>query len=95
MYVDVDWSKRGIYVERKYGVRVAEANEALRDPGRVVVVPDYASKSGRTVRVIGYSSRAEAVLSVLVLEDDGIEYGVNCWRSNAKDKRLYYERSQA
>jgi hypothetical protein len=29
------------------------------------------------------------VISVIVLENDGTEYGVNGWAANEKDRRLY------
>lgn len=85
----VDWSHRGAYMQRKHGISPAIANEALDDPNRVVIEPDYNSKSGRSVRIIGFSVAADDVITVIVLEDDGIEYGVNGWTANAKDRGLY------
>lgn len=49
----------------------AEANEALADPARVVINPDPVSKSGRGVRIIGFSITAQTLLTVIVLEDEG------------------------
>ncbi len=89
--MNVDWSHRGDYVALKHGVRPQEANEALRDPERVVIAPDPASKSGRGVRVIGWSHAHEAVLTVIVLEHEGVEYGVNAWLSSPTDQRRYFE----
>ena len=92
MFEDLDWSHRGDYIFAKHGVSVAAANSALHDPERVVVEPDYNSDSGRSVRIIGYSSISGDVLSVIAVRgDDGIEYGVNCWVSNTKDRRIYRE----
>lgn len=85
----VDWSHCGAYMQRKHGISPAIANEALDDPNRVVIEPDYNSKSGRSVRIIGFSVAADDVITVIVLEDDGIEYGVNGWTANAKDRGLY------
>ncbi len=51
--------------------------------------PDYSNASGRSVRIIGMSVLAEEIITVIVLEDDGIEYGVNGWMANEKDRRLY------
>lgn len=85
----VDWSHRGAYMQRKHGISPAIANEALDDPNRVVIDPDYNSESGRSVRIIGFSVAADDVITVIVLEDDGIEYGVNGWTANAKDRGLY------
>ena len=87
----VDWSRRSTYMRRKHGLTVEVADEALGDPNRVVIQPDYNSISGRSVRVIGYSMIAEAIVTVIVLEDDGAECGVNGWLANERDRRLYNE----
>ncbi len=42
----------------RHGVSAEQANEALADPDALVFDPDYASQSGRSVRTIGWSSRA-------------------------------------
>ena len=91
VFMDVDWSHRGGYVALKHGILPSEANEALRDPERLVIEPDPASKSGRSVRVIGWSHTHGAALTVIVLENDGIEYGVNAWPSSPTDQRRYFE----
>ena len=85
----VDWSQRGAYMQRKHGVAPATADEALEDPNRVVIDPDYNSESARSVRIIGFSVTADDVITVIVLENDGTEYGVNGWTANEKDRRLY------
>lgn len=68
-----------------------EANEALSDPGRVVIDPDYNSTSGRTTRIIGFAQAVDDLVTVIVLEDQGVIYGVNAWRSNARDRQIYRE----
>lgn len=85
----VDWSRRGAYMQGKHGITPAVANEALEDPDRVVIDPDYNSESGTSVRVIGFSAIADGVITVIVLEHEGTEYGVNGWPANEKDRRLY------
>ena len=85
----VDWSQRGAYMKRKHGITPAIADEALEDPNRVVIDPDYNSESGKSVRIIGFSVSADDVISVIVLEHDGAEYGVNGWTANEKDRRFY------
>lgn len=86
---EADWSERGNYISAKHGVSPAEANDALSDPLRLVIEPDPASKSGRSVRVSGYSQAVEAVITVIVLEYEGRIHGVNAWRSNTTDLRHY------
>ena len=51
----VDWSHRGEYMHTRHGLSVSDVTEALNDPSRVIMAPDYNSASGQTVRVIGFS----------------------------------------
>jgi len=89
VYDDADWSPRGDYIVKRHDVVPAEANEALLDPERIVIDPDYSSTSGRSVRIIGFSKTADDLITVIVLMDEGVTYGVNAWRSNARDRRIY------
>lgn len=89
----VDWSRRGEYMERKHGIKPEVADDALADANRVLIDPDYNSTSGQSVRIIGYSIIADDIITVIVLENDGIEYGVNGWSANVKDRRIYNDGS--
>lgn len=88
---EADWTERGRYIVAKHGVSPIEANDALSDPLRLVIDPDPASKSGRSVRVIGWSQIAQVLITVITLEYEGRDYGVNAWRSNTTDQRRYRE----
>lgn len=76
-------------MESRHGISPAAAAEALTDPARVVLDPDYNSVSGRTVRIIGASASLGDLITVIVLRDDGVVHGVNGWRSNERDRRIY------
>jgi hypothetical protein len=76
----IDWSHRGDYIVEKRRVTADEADEAVSDPERIVIDPDYNSTSGRSVRIIGFSPTADDLLSVIVLTEEGVTYGVNAWR---------------
>lgn len=89
----VDWSKRGEYMQRRHGITTEVANDALGDANLVLIDPDYNSTSGESVRIIGYSAIADDIITVIVLEHDGIEYGVNGWSANMKDRRIYNDGS--
>ena len=91
VFEDVDWSHRGDYMLASHGISVLVANDALGDANRVVIDPDYNSVSGRSVRIIGYSMLAGAIVTVIVLSDGGVDYGVNGWLANVKDQRIYRE----
>jgi hypothetical protein len=86
-----EWSHRGDYMYERHGVKPAWADEAVTDPERVVLQPDPSSKSGRGVRIIGYSPTARGLVTVILLDNDGVTYGVNGWRSNSTDQRRYRE----
>jgi hypothetical protein len=89
VFETADWSQRADHMRVGHGVHAAEANEALGDPNRVVINPDYNSRSGDGVRIIGYCASRDEVLSVLVHKPTG--YGINGCPSNAMDRRIYRE----
>jgi hypothetical protein len=86
--VAADWSKRGEYIIAKHQVAPQQANEALADPERVVIDPDYTSKSGIGIRTIGYSTSAQAVLTVITVEHEGIIYGATAFKAT-RDLKYY------
>jgi uncharacterized DUF497 family protein len=87
----VDWTERGDYVVAKHQVTPAQADEALDDPDRLVLDPDPASRSGASVRTIGYCASRDELLSVITVEEGGVIFGVNAWPSNRRDQRKYWE----
>ncbi len=87
--VCIDWTHRGAYMEERHGVTPAEANEALADPFRVVLNPDPSSQSGKSIRVIGHAPSSRRLLTVVLLEDAGVRYGVNGWEASATDVKRY------
>ena len=97
----VDWRKRAGYVRDRHQVEPAWADEAVADPEACWLDPDPASISGLSVRVIGYSGGADAVLTVILLPGDGDPeepadgdwWGVNAWPANERDERLYREKT--
>lgn len=86
----IDWRHRGGYIA-KHGLTPDVADEAFADPNRLVIDPDPASLSGRTIRVIGWSSAIRMLVTVIVLPDEGVVWGVNAWPSNSTDRRRYRE----
>jgi len=93
----LDWSKRAEYVRSRHGVEPAWADEAVEDDHAVWLTPDPASRSGRSVRVIGYSITAREVLTVILVAADvdvterpaGDWWGSNAWVASPRDRRLY------
>jgi hypothetical protein len=97
VWVRVDWSKRAEYVRSRHGVEPEWANEAVSDPHAVWLEPDPASRSGQSLRVIGYSGTARELLTVILVRPDadpseqpeGDWWGSNAWVADNRDRRLY------
>src|SRR5260370_42407144 len=72
----------------RHQVAPQEADEAVSDIDAVRFDPDPTSKSGRSVRVIGYSHSRRAVLrGVLVHRDEAGYWGANVWGSRRAGRR--------
>ncbi|TDD64517.1 transposase [Jiangella aurantiaca] len=78
----------------RHQVTVTEANEALADPLAAVLDPDPKSKSGDSIRVIGYCPSRDELLTVIVVRDPEVTWlwGANGWPSNTTDRREYMRR---
>lgn len=75
----------------RHRVLLAWAQEAWDDPAALVVDPDPAGQSGRTIRVIGYSPTARAVLVLILVKDEDQLVAASAWRANASHRRRYAE----
>ncbi len=97
MRTRVDWSKRADYIRTRHAVEPSWANEAVEDDHAVWLQPDPASRNGHSVRVVGYSTSAQQVLTVILVEagvdpsvsPDGDWWGSNAWVASERDRRLY------
>jgi len=95
----VDWGRRADYVRSLHGVAPGWADEAVNEDHAVWLTPDPASRSGRSVRVIGYSASARDILVVISVAADvdemeqpaGEWWGANAWVASPRDRRLYAE----
>ncbi|GAA1212198.1 hypothetical protein GCM10009676_42980 [Prauserella halophila] len=95
----VDWSKRADYVRKRHAIETSWADEAVQDAYAVWQRPDPASRSGRSVRVVGYSVTAGSIPTVILVSPvvgddehpDGDWWGTNAWFSNQSDRRTYVE----
>lgn len=93
----VDRGKRADYLRSRHGVDPAGADDAVNDDHAVWLTPDPASRGGRSVRVIGYSTSAREVLTVILVAADaddteppvGEGWGANAGVSSPGDRRLY------
>lgn len=66
------------------------ANEAYLDPEAVEFVPDYASRSGTSVRTIGWSDQAGFIITIITVRDShGHLWGATAFKANTLDERHY------
>ena len=91
----LDWQYRAEYIASRSARRPGDtdiepawADEAFADDDALVDSPDPASKSGKTDRLVGYST-ARMVIVVVYLHDELI--GVNAWKANETQTRRYWE----
>ncbi|MHB8682422.1 MAG: transposase [Acidimicrobiales bacterium] len=97
MRIRVDWTRRAGYVRARHAVETEWADEAVADAHAVWLEPDPASRSGLSVRVIGYSATARELLTVILVSAEadqkdrpkGDWWGSNAWVANERDRRLY------
>lgn len=84
--MQVEWSKRAAYIRQRHAIEPAWANEAVNDDHAAWLTPDPASRSGYTVRVVGYSPSAAALLTVILVgadADPDEPPDADWWGSNA------------
>ncbi|PZS09628.1 MAG: transposase [Acidimicrobiales bacterium] len=90
MSEDVAWSVEAVmHMWARHQIRPDEATEAVQDSDAVWYDPDPHSKSGLSVRVIGYSTMRKEILVVILLRVSGAWEGVNGWTANSTHQRIY------
>ena len=87
----MDWCFRSDYVRERHVIEVEWANEALDDPDALRIDPDPASRSGLSVRTVGFSTTAGCLVTVITVDEAGVTYGVNAWKANQTDIGRYRE----
>lgn len=90
--MDVDWTHGAVHMWDTHGITVDQANEAIADVDAVLYDPDPKSRSGRSARLLGYSTgRGRVLVVILVRRDDrpGAWWGANGWEANSADTATY------
>ena len=94
----IDWSPLAGHSdnrsERHHGdtnIPVPWAVEASEDSNAALIDPDYNSKSGASMRLIGWSHKAGFLISVIIVRFEGGLFAASAWKSNGKDRKLYEE----
>jgi uncharacterized DUF497 family protein len=86
----VDWTFGEAHLWIRHGLAVTEVQEAVDDPGAVLLDPDPKSRSGDSARVIGFcASRAEVLVVIVVRKEDGHWWGATAWVAGPRDREIY------
>ncbi|MDR0848531.1 MAG: hypothetical protein LBN10_05735 [Propionibacteriaceae bacterium] len=72
-------------------IPVPWAVEAWEDENAALIDPDYNSKSGKSLRLIGWSDSAGFLITVIAVHAEDSLFAASAWKSNKKDQRLYEE----
>ena len=77
-----------------HGITVRIADAAVADVDALWLDPDPGSKSGLSVRVIGYSHSAREVVTVILLPGPGDDCyeGINGWPTVGRQRIEYWNR---
>jgi len=91
-----DWSHFVGHADNRSGrhpndidIPINWAFEAWHDENAAVIDPDYNSRSGQSLRLIGWSPGAEFLITVIAVRFEGRLFAASAWRSNRKDQQLY------
>ena len=86
---NIDWSFAVEHMWSRHLILLTWAQEAVRDINRLTLNPDPASRSGSSIRIIGYSRGADMVLAVIIVEFHGRYFAASAWKANESQARHY------
>jgi len=87
----IDWSFAEAHMWSRHRVLVQWARQAVHDPRRLILDPDPASRSGSSIRIIGYSQTTNCVLAVIVVRFQGTLFAASAWKANREQTHMYRE----
>jgi len=87
----IDCSRATQHIWAHHRILPEWVHEACNDIDRVILDPDPSSRSGRSLRMIGFSAGfGHPITVVAVRRSDRLEV-TSAWRANPKDRRIYRE----
>ena len=86
---EIDWSFAVEHMWSRHMILLTWAQEAVRDINRLTLSPDPVSRSGSSIRIIGYSPRADLVLAVIIVEFEGRYFAASAWKANKSQARQH------
>jgi hypothetical protein len=86
------WERHAHRMWDSHHITPGQAQEAVEDIDALWIDPDPTSKTGISVRVVGYSHSLREILCVILIPAeagrDGWD-GVNAWRANSTYRHAY------
>jgi hypothetical protein len=85
-------SDPGLSIRRAVGLHEQQVRRVVRDArdtSDISLLSRHQAVDGLRKELVGYSVLADDMVTVIAVEPEGTEYGVNGWSANAKDLRVY------
>ena len=87
----IDCTRARQHIWARHRILPEWVEEACTDIDRVILDPDPSSRSGRSLRIVGFSpGLGHPITVVAVRRSDRLEVA-SAWRANSKDQRIYRE----
>ena len=97
---DIEWDEEAAdHIRSRSGrypgavdIELVWTSEAINDPDRLVDEPDPHSAHANSVRIVGYSTTARMVITIVALRDHrGVLHGASAWKTRGAPLRQYLE----
>lgn len=88
---DTDFETAADHIWQGHRILMDRVREACSDEDRVILDPDPASRSGQSLRIVGFSTSCGDTITVVAVRRRYHFEVTSAWRSNARDQRIYRE----
>ncbi|MDA2987904.1 MAG: transposase [Actinomycetota bacterium] len=89
---DIDFEAAAEHIWQGHRILMDWVREACSDDDRVILDPDPASRSGQSLRIVGFSASFGHPVTVVGFRRRTHIEITSAWRSNPRDQRIYRER---
>jgi len=91
MHEVIDCTAAVQHIWDRHRILAEWVEQACADADRVILDPDPASRSGRSVRIVGFSSGYGYPITVVAVRRSDRLVVASAWPANSKDRRTYLE----
>lgn len=82
------------HIWRRHRLLTEWVRQAVSDEDRLILDPDPASRSGLSLRIVGFSVAYGHPITVVAIRRRTHLEITSAWRSNPRDERIYRERQE-